>query len=50
VCALYKGEVELPSDLQGIVYVPVDPAEGWKLKLGAELKHAGLNVDLNRVI
>ena len=50
VCALHKGDVELPSDLHGVVYVPVDPGEGWKLKLGAELRHAGLDIDLNRVL
>lgn len=50
VCALHRGDVEIPSDLHGVVYVPVDPAEGWKLKLGAELKHSGMDIDLNRLL
>jgi predicted nucleotide-binding protein len=50
VCALHKGDAEIPSDLHGVVYVPVDPADGWKLKLGAELKHSGMDIDLNRLL
>jgi hypothetical protein len=50
VCALYKGGVELPTDYTGVVYTPMDPADGWQLKLARELKHAGLDVDLNRVV
>jgi hypothetical protein len=50
VCALYKGDVELPSDYRGVVYIPMDPAEGWQLKLARELKYAGLDVDLNKVV
>jgi hypothetical protein len=50
VCALYKGDVELPTDYTGVVYTPMDPADGWQLKLARELKHAGLDVDLNRVV
>ncbi len=50
VCALYKGDVELPTDFAGVVYTPMDPADGWQLKLARELKHAGLDVDLNKVV
>lgn len=50
VCALYKGDVELPTDYAGVVYTPMDPADGWQLKLARELKHAGLDVDLNKVV
>ena len=50
VCALYKGDVELPSDYRGVVYIPIDPADGWQLKLARELKYAGLDVDLNKVM
>jgi predicted nucleotide-binding protein len=48
VCALYKGDVELPSDYQGVLYVPMDDAGGWKLLLAREMRHAGLDVDMNR--
>jgi predicted nucleotide-binding protein len=49
VCALYRGEVELPSDLGSVMYVPYDDHDGWKTKLAKEIKEAGINVDLNRV-
>lgn len=50
VCALYKGSVEMPSDFHGVIYLPMDEADGWKLKLASELKSAGIEVDLNLAI
>ncbi len=50
VCALYKGAVDLPSDLHGILYVPMDDGDGWKLKLAKEMKAAKLELDMNLVI
>ncbi len=50
VCALHKGDLELPSDFDGVVYVPMDDAGGWRLLLAREMKQAGMNVDLNRAI
>ena len=50
VCPLFKGEVEKPSDIDGIVYVPMDSSDGWKLKLGQEMKQAGLPIDLNKLV
>ena len=50
VCALYREGIELPSDYEGIVYVPYDQAEGWKLELAKELSAAGLDVDMNKLI
>lgn len=47
VCALTKGEVEIPSDYSGVVYIPLDDFDGWKLRLFRELKDAGYNVDMN---
>ena len=44
VFLLLENGVEKPGDLDGIVYVPVDTASGWKLKLVKELKAAGYNV------
>ena len=49
VRALTKGEVEIPSDYSGIEYIPLDDSEGWKLKLGQELKSAGYDIDANRI-
>ena len=48
VCALVKGEVERPSDYDGIVYVGLDPNGGWKMLLAREMKAAGLDIDLNK--
>jgi predicted nucleotide-binding protein len=49
VCALHKGNVELPSDFAGVVYVSMDDGGAWKFFLGRELIEAGFNVDLNRI-
>ena len=49
VCALTKGEIEKPSDYDGVVYIPFDDSGGWKQKLLKELKAAGFDVDANRV-
>ena len=47
VCALVKGDVDRPSDHDGIVYIRMDDQGGWKLKLIWELKSAGFPVDAN---
>jgi predicted nucleotide-binding protein len=48
-CLLRKGDVEIPSDLYGVIYTDMDAADGWKLRLVRELKAAGLNFDANKV-
>jgi predicted nucleotide-binding protein len=48
VCVLYEDGVELPSDIEGLVYVKLDNA--WKLTLGRELHQAGFIVDLNNLL
>lgn len=50
VCVLYKGGVELPSDILGVVYHPVDEADGWKLSVAKELKASGYSIDLNKIV
>ncbi|PVW02517.1 hypothetical protein DEA06_15335 [Microbacterium sp. Gd 4-13] len=45
VAVLYESNVELPSDISGLVYTEVDAAGGWKPKLAAELDRAGIKVD-----
>jgi predicted nucleotide-binding protein len=47
VCVLNKGNVEIPSDFDGIVYTPMDESGAWKFKLASELKSARLTVDIN---
>jgi predicted nucleotide-binding protein len=46
VCALYKRGVEIPSDYQGVLYVELDSAGGWAMKLAQELSAAGIPIDL----
>ena len=50
VCALYEEGVEIPSDYSGVVFIPLDEAGAWRLVLGRELRAAGLEVDLNKII
>ena len=50
VCPLFKDDIENPSDIDGVVYVPMDDSNGWQLKLGIEMKQAGLPVDLNKLV
>jgi predicted nucleotide-binding protein len=47
VCILYEKGAEIPTDIVGVVYIELDPAESWKYKVAKELKSAGFNVDLN---
>ena len=47
VCPLFKGEIENPSDIDGVVYLSMD--KDWKLKLGQEMKNAGFSVDMNKI-
>ena len=45
VMALKKGDdLEVPSELSGVVYTPFDDHGGWKSKLVKELKAAGYKV------
>ena len=50
VCALYGSGAELPGDMDGVLYVPVDDADGWRLKLAKEIKAAGIEIDLNKAV
>ncbi|AOZ07726.1 TIR domain-containing protein [Cupriavidus malaysiensis] len=50
VCALKRGEVEIPSDFAGVVWVAMDVGNGWKQALGQELQAAGYDVDWNKVM
>ncbi|MDF2451166.1 MAG: hypothetical protein K0S26_670 [Bacteroidota bacterium] len=50
VCALVKGDVETPNDISGVVYVPMDDADAWHMKIFKELKNSGYAVDANNVI
>lgn len=50
VCALHKGDVELPSDYQGVIYVAMDDAGAWRAKLAQELVQAKVPINLKGLI
>ncbi|MCS3731220.1 TIR domain-containing protein [Bradyrhizobium betae] len=50
VCALLKGDIEMPTDYVGTVYVKWDEAGAWKMALAKELDAAGYEIDFNRVM
>lgn len=50
VCALKRGDIEIPSDFEGVIYKPFDKAGAWKLDLAKELQEAGFGVDMNKVV
>ncbi len=50
VCALKRGQVEIPSDFAGVVWENMDANGGWRLALGRELEAASFEVDWNKVM
>jgi predicted nucleotide-binding protein len=48
VAAMLKGDIERPSDFEGVVYISIDHAN-WKTALGRELEAAGFKVDWKKV-
>ena len=50
VCALYEEGVELPSDIHGVEYTPLDPAGAWRGKVARELYEAGFRFDPLKII
>lgn len=47
VRALKSGNLELPSDIQGWLWISLE--DNWQLDLAREMKAAGLDVDLNKL-
>jgi predicted nucleotide-binding protein len=45
VAILHEEGLELPSDIQGVAYWPLDVAGGWKARLLGELQAGGIEVD-----
>lgn len=50
VCALFKEGVEIPSDYHGVLYLPIDINNEWQFSLAREIKQAGIEIDLNKII
>ena len=49
VAALVKGDIDLPSDYDGVVYISMDK-EDWRTKLAQEMEAAHYDVDWNKVM
>lgn len=50
VCALIEEGVEIPGDLDGVVYVKYDNKDAWQLSVAKEMMAAGLDVDLKGLL
>jgi predicted nucleotide-binding protein len=49
VAALVKGDIEPPSDFEGVLYISLDEKD-WQKELARELKAAGFDIDWNKVM
>jgi len=49
VAVLYEPGVEIPSDLQGFVYIELDVNRAWRYRLADELDNAGFDIDKNTI-
>ncbi|MGP5175104.1 TIR domain-containing protein [Psychrobacter immobilis] len=49
VVALVKGDVEIPNDISGVVYKPMDTGGAWKYSIAKEMKSSGYDVDMNKI-
>ncbi|WP_417069211.1 TIR domain-containing protein [Niveibacterium terrae] len=50
VCALKRGDLEIPSDFAGVVWEAMDSGGAWKQALARELVAAGHSIDWNVVM
>lgn len=44
VCALVKGDIETPNDINGVVYVSLDDGGAWKMAVAKELIVCGYQI------
>lgn len=50
VVILHGVDVELPSDLNGVLYVPLDSSGAWRNSVARELEAAGLEINLKALL
>jgi len=50
VVALQQEGLEVPTDILGIVYIPLDDGGAWKTLLARELRAAGYDIDLRKFL
>lgn len=48
VCALVNGDIEKPSDIDGILYISYQ--NNWQIEIAKELKKAGYSIDFNKIV
>jgi predicted nucleotide-binding protein len=49
VCALVKGDVEIPNDISGVIYVQMDSSDTWRYTVAREMKESGYKIDMNKI-
>ena len=47
---LKKGNIDIPSDLHGVLYINFDDEGAWKIKLIKEMEDAGITVNSTKVV
>lgn len=47
---LKQGNVEIPSDLSGIIYHEYNESGNWKINLAKEISAANINIDINKIV
>lgn len=51
VISLYRGDVELPSDMHGVIYIPTDmPNNDWRIDFAKNLKLAKIPFNQDNVL
>lgn len=50
VAILHEDGLELPSDIAGVAYYPLDAAGAWRTRILGELKAAGIAVDAEALL
>lgn len=49
VCALVKGDIERPSDYDGVMYVKMNGNSDWKHQIAQEINAVGIAVDRGKI-
>ena len=50
VCALVKGDIEMPGDYSGVVYKKMDSEGAWKTDVLKEMKNAGIPINAEKLL
>lgn len=50
VCALRKGDVEIPTDYHGVLFIPFDTKNQWKTDLAKQMKSIGMPINIDAIL